>query len=154
MPDRVILIAAVTVDGYVARHNLEVTDWTQDLKLFKDQTMGWPIIMGSNTFKTLSKALDGRKNIVVNRNDKPNQILSNIKSEKCFVIGGGNTYFRFLRYITDVFITPHPHVFGSGIPLFAGDNIPEINLEFKKLIEVNKKRGIFQYQYKLRTIVD
>ena len=154
MPDRVILIAAVTVDGYVARHNLEVTDWTQDLKLFKDQTMGWPIIMGSNTFITLSKVLDGRKNIVVNRNDKPNQILSNIKSEKCFVIGGGNTYFRFLRYITDVFITPHPHVFGSGIPLFAGDNIPEINLEFKKLIEVNKKRGIFQYQYKLRTIVD
>jgi len=154
MPDRVILIAAVTVDGYVARHNLEVTDWTQDLKLFKDQTMGWPIIMGSNTFKTLSKVLDGRKNIVVNRNDKPNQILSNIKSEKCFVIGGGNTYFRFLRYITDVFITPHPYVFGSGIPLLAGDNIPEINLEFKKLIEVNKKRGIFQYQYKLRTIVD
>ena len=154
MPDRVILIAAVTVDGYVARHNLEVTDWTQDLKLFKDQTMGWPIIMGSNTFITLSKVLDGRKNIVVNRNDKPNQILSNIKSEKCFVIGGGKTYFRFLRYITDVFITPHPHVFGSGIPLFAGDTIPEINLEFKKLIEVNKKRGIFQYQYKLRTIVD
>ena len=154
MPDRVILIAAVTVDGYVARHNLEVTDWTQDLKLFKDQTMGSPIIMGSNTFKTLSKELGGRKNIVVNRNDKPNQILSNIKSEKCFVIGGGKTYFRFLRYITDVFITPHPHVFGSGIPLFAGDTIPEINLEFKKLIEVNKKRGIFQYQYKLRTIVD
>ena len=38
MPDRVILIAAVTVDGYIARHNLEITNWSQDLKLFKDQT--------------------------------------------------------------------------------------------------------------------
>ena len=37
MPDRVILIAAVTVDGYIARHNLEITNWSQDLKLFKDQ---------------------------------------------------------------------------------------------------------------------
>ena len=40
MPDRVILIAAVTVDGYIARHNLEITNWSQDLKLFKNQTMG------------------------------------------------------------------------------------------------------------------
>ena len=44
MPDRVILIAAVTVDGYIARHNLEITNWSQDLKLFKDQTMGCPVI--------------------------------------------------------------------------------------------------------------
>ena len=91
MPDRVILIAAVTVDGYIARHNLEITNWSQDLKLFKDQTMGCPVIMGSNTFNTLPNKLVGRENIVVSRKDNPRQVLSNIKAEKCFVIGGGKT---------------------------------------------------------------
>ena len=71
MPDRVILIAAVTVDGYIARHNLETTNWSQDLKLFKNQTMGCPVIMGSNTFKTLANELGGRENIVVSRKDNP-----------------------------------------------------------------------------------
>ena len=54
MPIEVILIAAVTVDGFIARHNLEVTSWSKDLHLFKKQTMGHPVVMGSNTFKTLS----------------------------------------------------------------------------------------------------
>ena len=154
MPERVILIAAVTVDGYIARHNLEITNWSQDLKLFKDQTMGCPVIMGSNTFKTLPNELAGRENIVVSRKDNPSQVLSNIKSEKCFVIGGGKTYFRFLEYTTDVFITPDPYVFGSGVPLFSGENIPEVRLDFERLLEVNKSRGIFQYQYKVKNIVD
>ena len=154
MPDRVILIAAVTVDGYIARHNLEITNWSQDLKLFKVQTMGYPVIMGSNTFKTLTKVLGGRENIVVHRKDNPGQILSSIKARKCFVIGGGKTYFRFLKYITDVFITPHPYVFGSGVPLFLGENIPEVRLDFERLLEINKRRGIFQYQYKVKNIID
>ena len=154
MPDRVILIAAVTVDGYIARHNLEITNWSQDLKLFKDQTMGCPVIMGSNTFKTLANELGGRENIVVSRKDNPGQVLSNIKAEKCFIIGGGKTYYRFLKHITDVFITPHPYVFGSGVPLFLGENIPEVRLDFERLLEVNKSRGIFQYQYKVKNIVE
>ena len=154
MPDRVILIAAVTVDGYIARHNLEITNWSQDLKLFKDQTMGCPVIMGSNTFKTLANELGGRENIVVSRKDNPGQVLSNIKAEKCFIIGGGKTYYRFLKHITDVFITPHPYVFGSGVPLFSGKNIPEVRLDFERLLEVNKSRGIFQYQYKVKNTVE
>ena len=35
MPKEVILIAAVTIDGYIARHSFEVTSWSKDLKLFK-----------------------------------------------------------------------------------------------------------------------
>ena len=67
MPTEVILIAAVTVDGYIARHNLEVISWSEDLHLFKAQTMGSPIIMGSNTYSTLSEELEGRKTIVIHR---------------------------------------------------------------------------------------
>ena len=63
MPEEIILIAAVTVDGFIARHNNEITNSTKDLKLFKKQTLGHTVIVGSNTYDTLSKDLPGRNNI-------------------------------------------------------------------------------------------
>ena len=71
MPREIVLIAAVTVDGKVARHNKEVTTWSKDLQLFKAQTIGHPVIMGSNTFDTLAAELEGRRCIIVHRNDDP-----------------------------------------------------------------------------------
>jgi len=148
MPADVILIAAVTVDGYIARHNLEVTSWSKDIHLFKDQTIGSTIIMGSNTYSTLSAELEGRKTIVIHRNEDPKAILSSIKEKRCFVIGGGKTYFRFAPYITHVYVTPHPYVFGEGVPLFDGTP-EEMKLVFEKLITVSDKDGIYQYQYRV-----
>ena len=148
MSTDVILIAAVTVDGYIARHNLEETSWSEDLHLFKEQTMGFPIIMGSNTYSTLSAELEGRKTIVIHRNEDPKTILSSIQDEQCFVIGGGKTYFRFAPYITHIYVTPHPYVFGKGIPLFDGPT-GEMKLVFQGLVIVNDKKGIYQYQYKV-----
>ena len=95
MPKDIILIAAVTVDGFIARHAQEITSWSEDLHLFKAQTMGSPIIMGSNTHSTLSAALKGRRAIVIHRNDDPQTILSSIQDKRCFVIGGGKTYDRY-----------------------------------------------------------
>ena len=57
MPKEIILIAAVTLDGYIARNRKETIDWSKDLGLFKEQTMGYPIIMGSNTRKTIKSQL-------------------------------------------------------------------------------------------------
>ena len=148
MPNEVILIAAVTVDGFIARHNREVTTWSKDLHLFKEQTLGHPVVMGSNTYDTLAAELEGREMIVVHRTDDPESILADIESDRCFIIGGGKTYTRFAPYLTHLYITPHPIVFGNGVPLFDGD-IPELNLSFQNMITIDKKDGIFQYQYKV-----
>ncbi len=148
MPSEVILIAAVTVDGFIARHSNEITSWTKDLPLFKKQTMGYPVIMGTNTYKTLSNELSGRDVIVVSRNHKPNNIINNIKYDRCFIAGGGKTYSRFYSFLTHLYITPHPYVFGKGISLFSNP-IGESNLIFEKIITVSEKHGIFQYQYKI-----
>ena len=150
MPQRVILIAAVTVDGYVARHSLEITKWSKDLHLFKEQTMGWPIIMGSNTYKTLSNELPGRRSIIVHRDDDPASILEGISAYQCFIIGCGRTYHKFIKQLTHVYVTPHPHVFGGGIRLFEGPETKEMDLGFIRLVEVSKERGIYQYQYKVK----
>jgi len=148
MPNEVILIAAVTVDGFIARHNREVTTWSKDLHLFKEQTLGYPVVMGSNTYDTLAAELEGREMIVVHRTDDPESILADIESDRCFIIGGGKTYARFAPYLTHLYITPHPIVFGNGVPLFDG-GIPELNLSFQNMITIDKKDGIFQYQYKV-----
>tara|TARA_S200000501_G_C20773974_1_gene721821 strand:- start:374 stop:832 length:459 start_codon:yes stop_codon:yes gene_type:complete len=149
MPKEIVLIAAVTVDGYIARHSLEVTKWSRDLELFKHQTMGNPVIMGSNTYKTLSKELVGRDTIVLNRKNKPEDILNKITSYRCFIIGGGKTYYRFSSFLTHIYITPHPVIFGKGVPLFDGENLKEIDLSFERIIEHDRENGIFQYQYKV-----
>ena len=144
----IILIAAITIDGYIARQSDEVITWSKDLKLFKKQTMGCPVIMGSNTEKTLAVELDGREQIVVHRNDKPDKILGKLIAEKCFIIGGGKTYTKFAPFLTHMYITPHPIVFGKGIPLFPKlDN--ELSLQFVKMIPVIETEGIFQFQYKV-----
>ena len=149
MPKEVILIAAVTIDGFIARHSLEITSWSKDLQVFKKQTMGFPVIMGSNTDKTLSSSLKGRRKIVVGRKDDPKNVLTTIKEERCFVIGGGRTFYRFSSFLTHLYITPHPYVFGTGISLFDNSKMKELNIKFLNLFEVDRSKGVFQYQYEV-----
>ncbi len=144
----VILIAAITLDGFIARQSDEVIAWSKDLKLFKEQTMGYPVIMGSNTEKTLAVDLIDREKIIVHRNDNPEKILNELNVEKCFIIGGGMTYTKFAPFLTHMYITPHPIVFGKGIPLFPQLD-QELALQFVKMVQVNESEGIYQFQYKV-----
>ena len=144
----VILIAAITADGYIARHSNDTVDWSLDLHLFKEQTMGYPVIMGSKTKKTLILDLKGRNEIVVNRNDKPKTILNEIKADKCFIIGGGKTFTRFSTYLTHLYITIHPLIFGKGVALFP--NLKrEMDLTLIKMLPVQERENLYQFQYKI-----
>ena len=149
MPKDVVLIAAVTVDGFIARHSREVITWSKDLQLFKKQTTGFPVIMGSNTYDTLYDQLEKREMIIVNRYKNPESVLSNIDAERCFIIGGGKTYSRFAPFLTHLYITPHPYIFGVGVRLFS-DPVSELTLRFENMISVDDEVGIYQYQYKVQ----
>ena len=147
---KIILICATTLDGYIARHSNEITNWTKDLKLFKKQTTGYPVIMGSNTFKTLQNELTDRNVIVFHRNDNPYTIIKELKTtyKRIFIAGGGKTNERFMEYITDMYITPHPVMFGTGIKLF-GNNKLKIKTRLTKSIEIHESEGLLQYQFKI-----
>ena len=110
--------------------------------------MGNPVVVGSNTFKTLEKDLSGREVILVSRNSEPQKVIRSIKRDRCFIIGGGKTYSRFSSLLTHLYITPHPYVFNKGVQLFEG-KIKELKLKYKNLIVVNKEQGVFQYQYEV-----
>ena len=57
---RVILICATTIDGFIAKNSNEITRWTKDLALFKKQTRGYTVIVGSKTYKTIQNELMDR----------------------------------------------------------------------------------------------
>ena len=144
----IILIAAITADGYIARHSNEVVSWSQDLHLFRKQTMGYPIIMGSRTMKTLAMDLDGRETMVIHRHSNTEKVLDKLDGDKCFIIGGGRTYTRFASYLTHLYLTIHPLVFGGGITLFPGLD-EQIDLVFLKMLSVDGVEGLYQFQYKI-----
>jgi len=145
---RVILICATTLDGFIARDSNEITRWTKDLTLFKKQTIGSTVIVGSKTYKTIQNELKNRNIIVVNRNSDPITILNKLKEteDKCFIAGGGKTNSKFNKYITDLYLTPHPLIFGDGVGLFDKFKI-ELKIELKKTIKVKGVDNLFQYQY-------
>ncbi len=85
----------------------------QELKRFKEITMGHPIIMGRKTFESIGKALPGRINIVITRDaaytkegimvvhslEKALQVTSHAQgSDEVFIIGGGEIYEQALSF--------------------------------------------------------
>lgn len=144
----IIVIAAVTADGYIAKNESDRLEWSQDLHLFKEQTTGYPLIMGSTTRALLQKELEGRKIIVVHRNDNPANLLENLNSDKCFIAGGGKTYSRFAPFATHLYLTVHPLIFGKGIPLFSLLETP-MNLKLERTIPVPGKPALCQNQYRV-----
>tara|TARA_Y100001934_G_C12343395_1_gene771426 strand:+ start:39 stop:332 length:294 start_codon:yes stop_codon:yes gene_type:complete len=94
--------------------------------------------------------MEGREQIVITRHDNPKTILAGVKKHKCFIIGGGITNHRFINYITHIYITPHPYIFGDGVPLFKGSlKNNELSIQFLNLVSVDVDKGIYQYQYKV-----
>lgn len=94
-----------------------------DLKRFKEKTLGHPVIMGRKTFesilKILGKPLPGRQNIVVTRN--PNyayegvQIASSLEealkaahaleTEEVHIGGGAELYAQALPFVDTLYVT-------------------------------------------------
>ena len=112
----VSMIAAVGKNLELGKNNNLIWHFKEDMKFFKDTTMGHTVVMGRKTFESLPKALPGRKNIVISSNaeyqaqgatvvtsvDEALQIADN---EEIFVIGGGKIYAEFLPYADKLYLT-------------------------------------------------
>ncbi len=65
---RITLIAAMANDRVIGTNNTLPWDLPADMKHFREQTMGKPILMGRKTYDSIGRPLPGRHNIVVTRN--------------------------------------------------------------------------------------
>ncbi len=90
-----------------------------DLKFFKNTTMGFPVFMGLNTWKSLPGKLPGRKHYVLSfkkDEDLPEdvELVNDLESflskwqkseDKLFVIGGASVYKQALPYCNEMYLT-------------------------------------------------
>lgn len=115
-----------------------------DLKRFKELTMGHPVIMGWNTFKSISHALPGRQNIVIvgeTNYEAPGCSMARSFEEalllaknvtEVFVIGGGQVYNQAISKADKIYLTK---VHGS----FEGDVFfPKIDEQKWRLSDIEK----------------
>jgi len=64
----IVIHVAVAENGVIGREGDMPWKLSSDLKRFKAETMGKPVVMGRKTFESIGKPLPGRLNIVVTRN--------------------------------------------------------------------------------------
>ena len=112
----VSMIAAVGKNLELGKNNNLIWHFKEDMKFFKDTTMGHTVVMGRKTFESLPKALPGRKNIVISSNAQyqaqgatvvtsVEEALQIADNEEVFVIGGGKIYAEFLPYADKLYLT-------------------------------------------------
>lgn len=112
----VSMIAAVGKNLELGKNNDLIWHFKEDMKFFKDTTMGHTVVMGRKTFESLPKALPGRKNIVISSNAEyqaqgatvvtsVEEALQIADNEELFVIGGGKIYAEFLPYADKLYLT-------------------------------------------------
>ncbi len=118
---RISMIAAVSQNGVIGRDGLLPWNIPEDLKHFRDTTMGAPVIMGRKTFQSMGRLLPGRKNIIITRQTSLNvsgaHLVQSLESalelarqdlpagKDIFVIGGGDIYKMALPFADRLYIT-------------------------------------------------
>jgi dihydrofolate reductase len=116
---RIALIVAVAENGVIGRDGDLPWRMSDDLKWFREATMGKPVIMGRKTYDSIGKPLPGRMNIVLTRSrsgeqdgvrfarDLPAAIALAAEhgaSEAC-VIGGGGVYRAAMPLADRLYVT-------------------------------------------------
>ena len=113
----------------IGRENQLPWHLPNDLKYFKNQTWGMPILMGRKTFDSIGKPLPGRKSIVITRNkdwrhehvDVVHSVGDAIEKAKeygakeIFVIGGAEIFHSAFEEADRIYLTRVHHRFEGDV---------------------------------------
>lgn len=112
------LILAVAKNGVIGKNGQVPWRIPEDLKFFKQTTMGHAIVMGRKTYEETKRPLPGRRNLVVSRNpgyEAPGcEVFPDLESAIAaaratdpapFVIGGAEIYRLALPLATRIVLT-------------------------------------------------
>lgn len=139
---RVLAIAAMSADGYIARSEHDDVSWSspEDKRMFAATSRrAGVIVMGRRTFESMPDPLPDRLQIVMTHSPEafqprpnyveftdspPARILRELAVrgfEEVVIGGGGSVYAQFLtaNLVDELWLTVEPLLFGSGVPLLA-----------------------------------
>ncbi len=114
---QITLIVARARNGVIGMGNQMPWHLPEELKHFKDTTMGHALIVGRKTFDSIGRTLPGRQMIVVTRDSSwqhdgchragsVEQAIEMVESGRaCFVAGGAQVYSLALPHATRLLIT-------------------------------------------------
>lgn len=148
-----IIIVAMTQDRAIGKEGDIPWHYPEDLKHFKETTLGFPVIMGRKTYESFPesvKPLPKRQNIVLTRSpekieqEENLEIAKNLKNafkiakktnkNKLFIIGGENVYKQTLDDADELIITKIPESV-DGDSHFPEFNRSQWDLYRKKQLE-------------------
>ena len=114
----ITMIAAIGQNNELGKNNNLLWHLPEDLKFFKEQTMGKPIVMGKKTLDSLPRLLPGRLHLVLtHQNLEPNEqimffhdkdsLIDYISSldQEVMVIGGAQIYQQMLAEADKMLLT-------------------------------------------------
>jgi dihydrofolate reductase len=113
------LVVAASTNNAIGKDNQLLWNLPNDMKFFKNVTWGMPVIMGRKTFDSLGKALTGRKNIVITRQNgwKADNVIvvkslddaifvaKETDANEIMVIGGGEIFKIAFEKAKRIYIT-------------------------------------------------
>ena len=115
------IIVAIADNNAIGKDNALLWHISEDLKFFKRNTLGFPVIMGRKTFESIGRPLPGRVNIVLSRSfatglevevvgtlEEAYGVAEDTNLERCFVMGGGQIYAQAMND-ADRLIVTHVH---------------------------------------------
>ena len=115
--DNLSLIAAIGKNNELGKDNKLIWRFHEDMKFFKDNTIGKPIIMGRKTLESLPKLLPGREHIVLSRSNidiegirvfhTKEELLGYVSTfdKEFMVIGGASIYEQFIDNSSKMILT-------------------------------------------------
>lgn len=132
------LIVAIADNNAIGRGNALLWHISEDLKFFRRQTIGCPVIMGRKTFESIGRPLPHRINIVISRRDvapdgvalvhslgEAFEIAEATNLERCFVMGGGQIYAQALDLVDKLVVT-HVHTVIENADTFFPEIDPSV----------------------------
>ena len=110
------IIAAVGKNNEIGKNNKLLFHIKDDMKFFREKTLGHKVVMGFNTWNSLPAKLKNRENMVVSESDfdGPDYIIHDVDKfiqenkdteEEIFIIGGGMIYKLFLPHAKILYLT-------------------------------------------------
>ena len=153
------IIVAVSENGIIGKDNQLLWRLPDDLKRFKQLTLGHPMIMGRKTFESIGKPLPGRTSIVITRqkNYQPDgvviadslenalELAKTLETSEAFIIGGGEIY-RQAQEIADKLYVTEVHTTIDGDTSFEILD-PVAWKESERIVHETDERHKFKYEF-------
>ncbi|MDI3321873.1 dihydrofolate reductase [Pinibacter soli] len=155
-------VVAASENNAIGKNNELLWRLPNDTKFFKNITWAMPCIMGRKTFESLGKALNGRKNIVITRQDdwkgEDAIVVKNIQdalkaaeatdSKEVFVIGGAQIYKEMLPMANKIYITRVHASFDDADAFFPEINTNEWQLTNNQDFPIDGKHA-YEYSFQV-----